>query len=768
MSGVFKMVVIVVLTGVCGVCFGQARVGMVVGVDDLGIAEVGVYSGDERVSETNELGVFRLPDSLRLPIMLRLEKAEFQNKVVRMTENNEVFVLVPSLKLQDLEEVLLRATLIKDSSNTSATELIIPTEIISSEKLEEFSPIGLVSAINEIPGVYIQRGAINTNRITIRGVGSRTLYGTNKIRAYYNGIPITNGGGETAIDSYNAEDLQWLEVVKGPKATEYGTNLGGTLLLTSKQAVPGETLFKSSLTLGSFALIKNTVSAATATEKFSINLNYDHLQTDGFRENNNYNRKGFQLTSNYKFNLQNEVGLLVKYTDYVAQIPSSIGKTAFEEDPSQAAYTWKAAQGFEANKQTLIGFSFTHRFSENTSNTSSVYYTYLDHYEPRPFNILDEYTNGYGARTVFSGSLRLLNRMSDFSFGAEYYKDEYRWETIENLYEENNGNGSLEGELLSDNFELRNNLNAFASLVVPISEKLKAQIGFNLNTTNYTFNDNFNFGAASKSANRNFDPILAPNVNVLYTFSKNISGYINLSRGFNYPSIEETLTPDGIINPELGPEKGWNYEVGSELFLFKRKLYLQVTTYLLSIDDLLVADRIGDDEYIGRNAGKTEHKGIEVQTRYLQQIGSKLYMAPYLNAEFTDHTFINFVDGESDYSGNQLTGVPAVKLNGGINLSYNKFTLNTNFLHLGEMPMNDSNSLYSDKYTVFNLKTTYKQALSKRIKMQLNFGIDNITDKKYASSILINATSFGTSEPRYYYPGRPRNWYGGIGLRGEM
>ena len=40
-------------------------------------------------------------------------------------------------------------------------------------------------------------------------------------------------------------------------------------------------------------------------------------------------------------------------------------------------------------------------------------------------------------------------------------------------------------------------------------------------------------------------------------------------------------------------------------------------------------------------------------------------------------------------------------------------------------------------------------------------GINNFTDKKYASSILINASGFGNSEPRFYYPAMPRNWFGG-------
>jgi len=734
----------------------QSSSGQVIDSSATPISGVAVLLNGELISETNAEGIFIVPEAYPLPLELKLEHPDYYITSVTLSEENSVFKLVALAHTQNLDAVLISSTYQKES------KVIIPTSKIAAQKFEAYSPIDLVSAINETPGVYIQSGALNTNRIVIRGVGSRTLYGTNKIRAYFNGIPITNGTGETAIDAFDPENIENLEIVKGPKATQYGTNLGGTLLLNSKEALAGETYFKSNLTVGSFGLLKNNVSIATATEKLALNLNYDHLEFDGFRDNSEYNRHTALLTSTYRFNTKNEIGVLLNYTDYSAQIPSSIGKTDFEEAPSQAAFTWNAAQGFEDNKQILAGLTFTHRFSENFSNTTSVFYTYLNHYEPRPFNILDEYTNGYGARTLFAKDFEFLNSNASLSFGGEFYKDQYNWKTIENRYEENNDNGSLEGQLLSDNKEDRNNLNVFATATLPFTEKLTAQVGININKTNYSFIDKFNTGETSKNADRDFDPVFAPNLNVLYQFTSNVNAYLNVSRGFNFPSIEETLTPEGVINPELGPETGFNYEIGSEAFLFNKKLNIQLSTYLLDIDNLLVADRVGDDQFIGRNAGKTEHKGIEMSVSYTQLFNNGFSFAPYLNAEFSDNKFINFIDGDNDFSGNELTGVPNNKINGGIRFGFKNFSLNTNFLSIGAMSLNDANTLYSNSYTVFNTKLSYKNNVTKHLFIEVNAGINNITDKAYASSILINAVGFGDSEPRYYYPGLPRNWFSGF------
>src|SRR5690554_3772474 len=376
----FKVMAVLFLTVFINPLHAQEIQGVVTSDKNNPIDNVGVYLHADKLTETNREGVFVLSGKIELPIKLRLEHPEYFVKEIEVTQNNSVFTLSPLSKSEDLDEVVL-TTRHQDSSLQRVRELLIPTDKIDSEKFDDYSPIGLVAAINETPGVFIQSGAISTNRITIRGVGSRTLYGTNKIRAYFNGIPITTGSGETTIDIFDPEDLQSLDIIKGSKATQYGTTLGGTLLLKSKQAAAGESSLKSNLTLGSYNLIKHNVTARTATEKLAVNVHYDHLKTDGARENDEYDRHTLLLTSTYRFDSKNEISLLVNHIDYYAQIPSSIGKTAFEEDPSQAAFTWKEAQGYDAYKQLLTGLGFTHRFSEGFSNNTSVFYTYVDHYE---------------------------------------------------------------------------------------------------------------------------------------------------------------------------------------------------------------------------------------------------------------------------------------------------------------------------------------------------------------------------------------------------
>jgi iron complex outermembrane receptor protein len=644
---------------------------------------------------------------------------------------------------------------------------IIPSQIIGATVFENYSPVDLIGSINQVSGVYALSGALNTNRITIRGVGSRTPFGTDKLRLYYNNIPVTNGTGFSTIEAYDLENLTSVEVIKGPKGTGFGTNLGGAIILNTKQLRTQPTKFSNTATIGSYGLIKNSLGFTHTQDDFYLTLQYGHMEIDGYRENNRFERDGFLLNSIFKLSEKSELGLLVNHIDYSAQIASSINQSDFDEDPTQAAFTWKSAQGYEDNNYSLIGVSHTYRANSKLKNTSSLFYTYLDHYEPRPFNILDEYTNGFGFRTLFSGNISISENTLSYTLGGELYKDEYVWGTFQNLYQENNGNGSLQGDRLSKNKEFRSQFNSFATVSYPISTKLTAQLGLNINKTQYDFRDVFNTGNMDTSANRDFKTLFLPSLDFNYPLTTYSSLYANISRGFSNPSLEETLTPAGVINPDIVQETGTNYELGIEHKSKDNRMKLDIAIYLMPINNLLVAKRVGNDQYIGRNAGKTRHQGLDLDWSYQFNVARKIKLTPYISYTYNVHKFVEFIDEEvdADYSGNPLTGVPKHKLNTGLQTKFGN-GLYTNITHqfVDKIPLTDANTLYSNSFNLLNIKLGYRKQVSEKLLLGLDFGINNLTDTTYAQSVLINASSFGGNAPRYFYPGNDRNYYGSLKL----
>lgn len=660
-------------------------------------------------------------------------------------------------KVESLREVTISNFHISDSLLNAPASI----GILSQKELQGNNKTDISIAINRIPGVYMQSANLTTNRISIRGIGARTPYGTNKIRAFYGNIPLTSGNSETTIEDIDIENISQAEIIKGPLSSIYGAGLGGAILLT-----PKINSHKNSAgiitTHGSFGLSKNTISYGLNTNTSSLNVSYHNLKTDGWRKNSSYNREGITFAGELFRKEKSKFSYFFNHTYLKAFIPSSINKQMFDENPQAGAPTWVDAKGFKRYKSVLGGLSYEFEISKNLNNATSVFVNYKDNNEPRPFDILRQTNFAYGARTAFTGNFSLGNIKSNFNFGLEYFRDDYTGRTLENLYQDNNGLGSLEGNKLTQSLQKRIFYNAFAQLRFAFSEQWELQTGLNINKTRFELGTTFPAEDAFKES-YSYEAIWSPQVSSLFKPGQHKTLYASASRGFSLPSVEETLTADGTINSNIRPENGYNFEIGGKFYFLDKKLYTEFSAYSMRINDLLVAQRVGDDQYVGINAGKTLHQGIELSGDYRIAINDFLNINPFISASIGKYEFREFIDNDNDFSGNELTGVPANKINAGITFSTRiGLYLSADYQFVDKLPLNDANSVYSDSYKIINLKTGYNFKIFEGLTSKIAFGINNSTDEAYASMVLVNATAFGNATPRFYYPGLPVNYYGNV------
>ena len=133
--------------------------------------------------------------------------------------STEFFTVQLNLSVLGLNEVIVNANQIPKTLKKAMTTI----EVLSQKEISRGNDISIAQVLNRAPGIFMQSGALNTNRLTIRGIGSRTLYGTSKIRAYFKDIPLTNGSGETTIEDFELASISRIEVVKG--APDYPSSL---------------------------------------------------------------------------------------------------------------------------------------------------------------------------------------------------------------------------------------------------------------------------------------------------------------------------------------------------------------------------------------------------------------------------------------------------------------------------------------------------------------------------------------------------------------
>ena len=620
----------------------------------------------------------------------------------------------------------------KLKDNNTSTSIIDDIEFRKNEG--EF----LINSLNQVTGVYSHSAGYNTNRITIRGMGSRSPYSTNKIKSYLNNIPLSNGVGETTIEDFGIDILDQIEINKGPNSSIYGSGLGGNIILKTSKNFEKTVKIKS--ILKSFNTYQNSISVSRKINRLNLLLNFEKLKSDGYRDNNTYDNNRVFASVNYEINEDYVIDLIHFYNSADALIPSSLSLENFINNPSSAAFSWRNVEGGEDYNRSLTGLTFNSKKNKYSSSTTLFYKTFNND-ENRPFNYLIEESDSYGFRHIGKFPLNSF----DFSYGLEYSDENYLFSTWDEY-------GSNNQSIISQQTQNRKNYNYFLQLDKSFKNSFLT-IGIGSNKINYDWVDE----TESTSLRYNTKTIISPRVSYNHNLDK-ISIFGNISHGFSSPNIDETLDENGIVNPDIKPETGWNYEVGIIGSTNDNSLSYNLGLYFMDIKNLLVAQRTSFDTFTGVNAGRTTHPGLEATVNFPLFRGKNLTITSSNNFSKYWYIFKDFNNRGTDYSQNKLTGVPSHTIYSKIKINLKNYLAQISFQNVGKIPMNDSNELFTDSYSVIDLKLSRLYSI-KNLGINISTGINNLFDTRYASGIVINARGFGGRDPRFYYPGLPRNYF---------
>ncbi|MCF8334883.1 MAG: TonB-dependent receptor [Bacteroidales bacterium] len=719
--------------------------------NQLPLGDVHVLASGNVLGITNQNGIFEI-QTTQAHDTLTFKRLGYQTKSISISGDSTLLV---SLKAQstDIEGVAIQA----DHYRSEAFRSMAPIEIVSKQQINQKALADPTPIFNSLPGLYAHAGAQNTHRITIRGVGARSMYSTTKIKAYLNGIPLTSGMGETTLEDLDLNMIDRITLVKGPSTTLYGSPLGGAILYKAGPMNNTSSYLKTQNTAGSFGLMDNRLAFGWRGDKTSLELSLNRYSKNGFRQNDDYNRRAFTLVAQHYFDENTSITYIGRLHDLKAYIPSSVDRQTFLDQPANAASNWLETKGYEDYYKLLNGLSLYHRFSSRINLQTSLFHRNYNGYERRPFNVLDDNTSTVGVRGVLNIRPEWLSQKSGWDIGFEAFYDDYTWKTRETLPQDSHG------QTLTDNRQKRFYYNVFTTFRTSW-KKISLDAGFNVNKTGYDYIDNFS-DSVDYSTSHGFGWILSPRLSLGYRVGEKLNVFATLSHGFSAPSYEEAIDSEGFANTELEAEKGWSRELGLKLRLWRDKVFFKANYFSMDINNLLVTKRLAEDQYTKINAGKTRHNGIEVNARVELQ-GSKHFSGRVnMTYAYSDFKFLDFKDEGETFDGNPIPGIPEHKLYTSLDFTVLKnYFIHTGLLWVDGMPMNDANTLYSDDYHRLNLKTGWKKKVTPKWQIEIYGGIRNVTDIHYASMILVNAVGYGDSNPRYFYPAAPVNYYGGFSV----
>lgn len=720
------------------------------------IAGVNVQAfGDKKGTVTDAKGFFSFQTTSDSIYFSHLGFSGYGHRIT----GDEAFLVI---ELQPSQNNL--PTYTTTSVNQPEVWLRVPAAItrIATPALRRDDGLTPAPIFNRVPGVYMQNGTYGTNRITIRGIGNRSPFGTSKIRAYLDDIPLTNGVGETTLEDLDLSLFSEVLILKGPSASTYGAGLGGVIQLKTLPDTKSWSNLQrvsSSLQTGSFGQIRSVSNFAYQDKSVRLALNYNNTHSDGYRANNRYDRSGFSALGQIKAGQRHLFTVFANLTGVKSQIPSSLNLNDFMLNPRNAAANWLRVKGYEDYTKLIAGV--THRYiwhqwehGQELSSSITGFASSRNSYKSQPFNILRESNTSRGFRAVTEFRKGANRRDANLSAGIEYFSELYLWQT-------NATKVGVLDTLLSDNKEVRKYYNLFIESHLDLGSRWFSTLGVNYNNTRYQLTDYFTRDKINLSGNKKFAPVLSPRLSLGYRLQPQVSFYATLGHGFSTPTLQETLAPSGAINPNISPESGWNLEIGSRGSNLGGKLNYEISFYRMRVSNLLVARRTTEDQYVGVNAGKTNHDGIEAAFNYREHWG-KWNFNFYANYTYAHYRFKDFVDADKNYSGNALTGTPPNHFTGGVetNTGFGIYS-HWGYEWVDRYPINDANSVYNRAYNVWNLRLGWRKKLG-HWEFDLYGGLQNLFDFRYASMIQVNALGVGTAAPRFYYPGLPRNYYLGL------
>lgn len=672
-----------------------------------------------------------------------------QKTIAQESTNNALLDTI----MHQLEEVAVQAY----GLNMPLLQTPAAVNTITAEALGRISDASILPAVNTMPGVRMEERSPSSYRFGIRGTSAQSPFGIRNIKAYYNGIPITDAGGNTYLSQLGYYNINSLEIIKGPGSSLYGAGTGGVLLINS---LPREWNKNIAIhyTGGSYQMNNLAAELYTGDTGLRQAIRYLHTGATGYRRQSESLKDVISWDGIIQASNKNELSAHILYSDLHYQTPGGLTLPQYLKDPLQArpasgTIPGAVEQGAVIYQKTFLA-GITSRCSINLhwQNATTLFSTFIQQNNPNIRNYSRSTQPNYGGRSSFIYTGHIKSLSINWITGLEVITLEAK----ERTYMNNHGvPGSLTGDVEIDNTLAT----AFTQLSVQAGKWLFTG-GASLNNVRVAIRS---FSSTYTAQNKDFNNQVAPRLAILRQISMHNSVYASVEKGFTPPATSELAPTGSIVNTALQPASGWNYSLGNRGYFFDGRLYYDINLFAFMLTQAIVQrrDSAGGDYYV--NAGSTRQYGAEAYLNYkLLRHAGNIVKGANLGVAYTGYQFSykDFTQLANDYSGNKMPGIPANTINVSFDThTWQGFYFNANYYYCAAMALNDANTDYADDYTLLSCKLGYKTGI-KKAGINLFIGGDNLLNERYSLGNDINAAG-----GRYYNAAPGLNYYAGITLQ---
>ncbi|EPY4522971.1 TonB-dependent receptor PqqU [Klebsiella quasipneumoniae] len=666
-------------------------------------------------------------------------------------------------------------TMVVTAAPTTVSELDTPAavSVVNGDEMRQAAPrVNLSESLGAVPGLQVQnrQNYAQDLQLSIRGFGSRSTYGVRGLRIYVDGIPATMPDGQGQTSNIDIGSVDTIEVLRGPFSALYGNSSGGVINVTSQTGTQPPTVEASSY-YGSFGTwhygMKATGAVGDGSHAGDVDytVSTNRFTTHGYRDHSGARKNLANARLGVRINDVSKLTLLLNSVDIKANDAGGLTADEWRDNPRQSP------RGDQYNtrkntRQTQAGLRYERQLSAQDDLSVMMYAGERETTQfqsiPRAPQLkpshaggvidLTRHYQGIDTRLTHRGELLVPVTLTA---GLDYENMSERRKGYENFVMVNGApQYGEQGALRRNERNLMWNVDPYLQTQWQLTDKLSLDAGVRYSSVWFDSNDYYiTPGNGDDSGDASYHKWL-PAGSLKYALTDAWNVYLSAGRGFETPTINElSYRSDNQsgLNFGLKPSTNDTVEIGSKTRIGNGLLIAAL--FQTDTDNEIVVDSSSGGRTSYKNAGKTRRQGMELGLD--QQFGESWR----LKAAWTwlDATYRTNVCGDASCNGNRIPGIAR-------NMGYASFGYQpeqgwyagSDIRYMSDIMANDENTAKAPSWTVVGLTTGYKWSYG-RMDMDLFGRVDNLFDREYVGSVIVNE-----SNGRYYEPAPGRNY--GIGL----
>jgi len=644
-------------------------------------------------------------------------------------------------KAVKLEEIVVTAT----KTEKKLIDVPASVTVITAKDIEDSGAKTVADVLRTVPGVDVGVYGASSKYFMVNMRGFADCHG-GYVKLLIDGIPANDISGYVDQDVLiNLENVERIEVVRGPASALYGDNaMGGVINIITKKGTPTPET-KLGISYGSFDSKEFTISTRGTKDRFGYSANFKREQEDsGYIDDTDWRNTVFNLGSDFEVDDVSALGLTFGFSKFNDRFANGLTREQLHEDRKQNVSHYLETE----EERYRLGLRYERELSPSSRFSAAGYFRHSDATSWISWGggmewIIDE--RNIGGTFQYGWKGKIFDHGNHLILGFDT-----RWDDSESPVYWIDQSKNRIAPYQDKDFK-RKTFAPYIQNEFTILDPLTLTLGARYDSIKTEWKDKL-----TSTDGDTTDSNISPKVGLVYKLSDTLSMYINYAETFLSPSVDKLSHSEG-----LDPEDATSYEIGLKGTLSKIFTY-EITYYNMEVKDRIVAEYHPDWSYEYKNIGKTEAQGVEFGGELFLFEGLTIPISyTYTRSKYKDYIYDDYdpitweiipVDCENKY----VVMVPEHKVNIGLKYQHPLgLTASLTGKWVDDMYIDPMNRITLDGHITFDAKLSYNWKSWSCYLLG-----NNIFGKKYCDAAYYDGAGVGK-----YYPMDEGYFMGGISYK---